>query len=482
MGLKEKAISGVKWNSVATIICTILQVIRLAILTYLLDKSDFGLIAIAMMVISFTDIFSDLGITVALIHKQDITDKQYSSVYWLNVAMSVLIAVVVCAVSPLVAEFYNQPLLVPIICLLSLQILFNGFGKMFHTIKTKQLEFNFISKVRILATFLGFVLTIVLAFLGWGVFSLVVGQVFQIGLTQLIFSLSGIREQKILFYFSLKEIKDIFKIGSWQLAAQILDFISSKIDIMIIGRFFSMDDLGVYNIAKELIIRPFLIINGISASVFSAVFAKVQDDISVIKANFAKLVRVISLICTPIYIGMFVFADFIVAILYSPDFSEVAIFIRILALTGIASAITSQGGVLQVALGRTDLGFRWTIVRIILSTLVLFITCFYGIYAVAYGQLFLGGISLFIFFYLIIKPILQDVTLNFYLDLFKKTFVLACIEAIPLFIILYFISNSWIVSVLCIVIFVINYLFTVKKIYPEIYNEVSSRLMKRKSY
>ena len=179
MDLKKSAISGIKWNTVSTVVCLLIQLLRLAILSRILAKSDFGLMATAMMVISFTDIFSQLGISSGVIHKQDITDDQYSSIYWLNLGMSVVVFLLVCALSPALAAFYNEESLTRIIPLLGLQVILSAFGKIFQTIKQKYLEFDFISKVRILSTFIGFVFTVFLALKDFGVYSLVYGQLLQ---------------------------------------------------------------------------------------------------------------------------------------------------------------------------------------------------------------------------------------------------------------------------------------------------------------
>lgn len=467
MGIKEKAFRSLKWNSTATLVCTMLQILRLSILTFLLSKSDFGLIAIATMVISFTDVFSELGLTVALIHKQDITIKQYSSVFWLNVIMSVCMTLIVCSAAPFISSFYKEPLLQNVVSLLSLQILFNGFGKMFQTIKVKELKFDFISKIRILASLLGFFVTIILAYLNFGIYSLILGQLIQIGFMQFVYAISGMQKKRILFYFSLKEIKDIVRIGSFQLGSQILDFLSSKIDVMLIGRFFSMDDLGLYNIAKDLILKPFLLINGVSSTVFSSAFANFQDSLNMLKVYFLKLETFISFINVPVYTCLFVFSDIIVSILYSPEFFNVALYIRILSFTGLVCSITSQGGILQVSLGRTDIGLRWTIVRIFSSTGILYVTCMYSIMAVAYGQLLLSFVFLFVYYYLVIHPILISCTLKEYVKTFFPFMMFSFLISFVPFLIIEYSHANILSQILLGVFYLVLYLAFVQKFKPD---------------
>lgn len=468
MNLKQKAVSGVKWNVVSQVSCTVIHLLRLAILTRLLDKSDFGLIAIAMMVIAFTEIFSELGMTVGIIHKQDITENQYSSVYWLNVMMSIVVFGAVWLISPLLASFYDEPVLTTIIPILGIQILFNAFGKMFQTIKSKNLEFDFISKVRILSTFVGFVLAVLFAYMGWGIYSLVWAQVIQIGLNQSIFAIKGHGQMKIRFHFKVSEISDFIKIGTYRLGSQILDFVSSKLDVFLIGRFFGMDDLGIYNIAKDLIVRPYTMINSLVGGVGAAVFAKIQDQMDKVKENFGKVVNLASFVCIPVYVAAFIFADAIVGIMYAKEFSTVAIFIRILAFVGIEASISSQSGMLQVAFGRTDLGLKWTVFRVIISSAAILVASRFNIYAVAYGQLFIAVISLFLFWRIVVYAISKIKILE-YIKMFSEPLIVATICALPFIIACLFVNNILLQCVLAVLYFMIygGYYWMVRRSYTQ---------------
>lgn len=479
MGLKQQAVSGVKWNLVSTVYCMLVQIVRLSVLTYLLDKSDFGLIAIAMMLISFTDIFSELGLTVAVIHKQDITQNQYSSVYWLNIISSVVIFGLLWLSSPLIATFYNEPILCSVVPLLGIQILLNGFGKMFQTIKTKNMEFGILSKVRMLSVTLGFVATLFTAWWGWGVYSLVVGQLVQVAFNQGIFAVEGLGKEHIKFHFRVSEISDFIKIGSFQLGAQVLDFLSSKIDVILIGRFFGMDDLGVYNIAKDLMLKPYGIISALVSNVASSAFSKIQNDIQAIKENYKKVVKIVSLACIVIYVTMFVFADTITAILYAPEFSEVATFLRIFVVIGIINSINGQAGILQVALGRTDIGFKWTLVRVVCYLSVILVSSYFTIYTVAYSQMVLTLFFFFIYWRLVIYP-LSTIKLLEYIDVFKESLLVTLLSAIPFGIVLLVVHTNIYIQVVMIIL----YLFIISLYYifyrKEFTLEILSLLIKGK--
>ena len=131
MSLKNQILSGVKWNTVSVVINTVVQLLRIGVLSRLLDVSDFGILAIALAVVSFTEIFADLGFTVPIIHKQNITEVQYSSVYWINIIVSVIIVCILIVLAPFIASIYDEPRLKSIVMVLSSIVLINAVGKLF---------------------------------------------------------------------------------------------------------------------------------------------------------------------------------------------------------------------------------------------------------------------------------------------------------------------------------------------------------------
>lgn len=419
MDIKSKAVTSVKWNTANRIVCLLIGVIRVAILTRLLDRSDFGLVALAMVVIDFTNLFSDLGLTTAIIHKQNITVNQYSSIFWLNLSAGVVVYLVLCCISPICSSFYKEPRLNIIIPLLGTQVLMNGFGKIFQTIKTKELDFEFISKVSMMSAIIGLIITIILAILEFGVYSLVFGQLLGVAITQITYSVAGLRKQKIKFYFNLREVKDFVKIGGYQLGAQLVDFIAGKIDILLVGKFFTMNDLGVYNIAKNLINMPYQLINSIVSGVGTSAFALIQNDIQKLKDTYSKIVNIMSAISLPIYTMLLVFATPIVEILYAPEFSDVSIYLRILAPWGFFASISSLIGMVVTAKGRTDLGFNWTWVRILMNTAATYVACYISVYAIACSQTLMGIISIPIYFYMVTAKVLP-ISLKDYFGYFAR--------------------------------------------------------------
>lgn len=460
MGIKDKAVSGVKWNTVATVYGMVIQLLRIAILTRLLEKSDFGIVAIAAMVISFTDIFSDLGFTVAIIHKQDVTKNQFSSLYWMNLFTSTVLFAGVALISPIFSRFYHEPILTTIIPLLGIQIFLNAFGKLFQTIKTRNLEFKFLSIVKMASYTIGFIATTILAYLGFGVYSLVIGQLVQVAINQLCYTIAGTKEIKISFHFNYGEISEFIKIGIYQLGANFLDFVSNKIDVFLIGRFFGMADLGIYNLAKDLILKPKQIIATLINSVVSAAFAKIQSNLALVRETYTKMADVVSFITVPIYILMAVYAEPIVTIVYSADYLEVASLLRILSFVGLLSSIDSLAATIIMAFGRTEIGFIWTTVRVVLSIVMILIASSMSIYAVAYGLLIVSILSFILYWRFAIYQIIKLKLLD-YIKSIMYNVLIAISLAVIFVLVKLFLPDTMSFSIMQMCAFLISYLLVI---------------------
>ena len=390
-----------------TLTTTALQMLKLFILARILTKQDFGLLAIATMFLGFTEIFANMGLATGIIHKQDITRDQYSSVFWLNLMLSVALWLLLCAFTPLIANYYHQPALRQLIPLLSFTLVIDSFGKMFYTLKTKELDFKFISIVQIVGVTLGVVLTVVLALQGFGVFSLAWGALLQAAITQSVYAVSGLKAYRIRLHFRLREIRELVSIGLYQLGMQVIDYAANKLDIFLIGRFFSAEVLGVYNLAKELLYKAVQLINPIVTNVAAPAFARFQDDMPKMRRSYGEVLHLLSFINFPIFMAFFLFAEPLTVLLYGSGMVEMVWFVRVLSVWGMLQSIGNPAGILMVSLGRTDLGFKWTLVRIVFVLAGTLVASQISIQAMAWTQVLLAFIFLFAYWRMMVYKCIQ---------------------------------------------------------------------------
>lgn len=476
--LKTQTIGGIKWNSLGTILSAGMQMLKLFILARILSKSDFGLLAIATMFLGFTEIFANMGIATGLIHKQNITREQYSSVYWFNLILSGFLYGLLCAATPLIANYYNEPTLLKLIPLLSVQLIISALGKMFYTFKIKELDFKFISIVTILGAFVSVVATIVLALLGYGVYSMAYGAIIQALIVQGVFAVAGLKQYRILFHFRLKEISDILIIGGYQLATQVIDYAAAKLDVFLIGRFFGSEVLGLYNLAKEFVMKIIQVINPIITNVAAPAFARFQDDLAKMRHNYGNILTMLSFINFPIFAAFFVFAEPVTLIIYGKEMMDVAWFLRILSIWGLFQSVGNPAVVLMVSLGRTDLGFIWTLVRIFFTLIVTLICCKISIEALTYGQVILAFGFMFAYWKMMVYKMIQ-LPLSDYLKSVSYP-LLAAVTAIVLPAIAMFFCHQIVLQLCLLCLFGLLYLlfyYTTKRDYLE---EISGFFIKKK--
>ncbi len=175
LSLKTQTISGVKWTTLSTVVVNILQLTQIAILSRFLDPTAFGLMALVTVVIGFSQAFLDMGISNAIIHKQQVSQDQLSTLYWINVLAGLFLFIIICGVAPFVASFYKETELTKLIILVAMSFLVQPFGQQFMVLWQKEMRFREIAKIEIITKSFTFVVSVWLAYRGFGVYALVFG-------------------------------------------------------------------------------------------------------------------------------------------------------------------------------------------------------------------------------------------------------------------------------------------------------------------
>lgn len=406
MSLLKTTAKGVAWTTAATVVRSVVSLLQVAILTRFLDKSDFGIVAIATLFLGFTQIFLDLGISAGIMHKQDTTPQQYSSLFWLNIIMGVLLTGILCACSPLVASAYNEPSLTMIISLLSFTVFFSALGSQHRTVQQKKMRFKYISLVEIFTSVLSLVLAIVLAYLNFGVYSLVYANLFNAAFSGLVFLGIGLyHDRNISFHFKLSETYDYLKIGVFSIGSHVLDYFSRELDILIISATLGKEITGVYSLCKKLVVAIYGAVNPVLTKVITPIFALMQNEKERVQKLYYDIVQSMALINMPVYCLIAIFSVGILKYLYGEQYIDGALVLAFTALTYGINATGNPVGSLQIALGRTDSGFYWTICRIVATSIAIFAGAQFGINAIALALLLLSFLVNPLFWRITIRPL-----------------------------------------------------------------------------
>lgn len=395
MQFGKSILKGVKWTSISTVGVALASLVRISILTRFLNKEDFGLMAIVVFVLGVLNLFTDMGLTSAIFHKQDISRKEYASLYWVNLFFGISLYGFIFLLSPYIASFYNEPQLTELILLMAISIVFAGLGNQYKTIEQKNLNFKLIAIVEVISSSLALVLAIILAIKGFGIYALVFSALLQYSLPNLVFFIRGIVIRPILFYFNWTLVHPFLKIGIFEVGSQLVNYFNRDLDIIIIGKLFSAEILGGYSLAKQLVYRPAQIINPIITKIANPLLAKFQNNIDVLKINYLKLIKIISTLNFSVYLLIIIFAPFITSILYGNDYKSIVEVVRILCVYMYIRSLGNPIGSLVIATGRTDRAFYWNLFSITIMPFFIFLGSQHSIEMVA-SSMAVGFFVLFV--------------------------------------------------------------------------------------
>ncbi len=440
MDLRIQSINGVKWTTFSTVFKAILQIIQLMILARFLDKSDFGILAILMLFVSFSQVFVDFGIGKAIVHYQNISRRELSTLYWINILFGFLTYFILFLVSGFIADFYNEPLLSGYINLIGLVLIIQSFGLQFDTLFQKSLSFNVIAKIEIVATTVSFMAALLLVFNGFGIFSLIYPIIIMASIKALLLISFGLKYHKPQFIFRIKEISKYISFGSYSVGNAVVSNISAQMDTILIGKFLGTEILGLYSILKELILRPSQIISPIVTKVAFPTMSKVNNDLKVVKNMYLKIINYVSSITFPIYIATIILAPEIISIFLGEKWLEGVLIFQILAIWAMFFSIGNPVGSLVMAVGKPQVEMYWNIVRLFYMPLVIYISSFWGEIGIVVGMLIIS-VLLYIpaWYFLVFK--LCEATLKEYFNSSFKALYISVIVGIFVYISIQFVPN-----------------------------------------
>ena len=377
--LKRRAVSGAKWIGLATVATSVLQFLQVAVLTRFLSPADFGLMAMAMFVYGIVQAFNDMGISNAVIQRQDNTDDRLSSLFWLEVAAGLGLFLLTVASAPLAAWFYHEPSLIGVMLWISLIFLLTPPGQLYSVLLQRDLRFRRLAVIETSASFVSLVVTVAAACLGLGVMALVVGQIVYFGLRSAQFVASGWPAWRPELHFSAADVRGYLGFGLCQMGERTVTYLSINVINLIIGRYLGAAVLGQYSVAYQMIVYPVLRLNNVIAQVSFPILARFQDVNETLQQGYLHLSRAISFTIFPITAAAFVAAPVLVPLLLGPGWSDTVIIFQVLCSVAAFRALGSTTVPTYLAKGRADLGFIWNFLVAAVNGVVFFLAAGYGI-------------------------------------------------------------------------------------------------------
>ncbi len=395
--IKQRTISAMLWSTFGKFGTLGISFTSNIVLARLLIPEDFGCIGMLQIFIAISDILITGGFGAALVQKKNPTHIDYTSVFYWNLLSSLLMWILIYFCSPYVAEFYTMPLLCDILRIQSLSLIINSFAIVQSNQLVKQLKFKELSIRNVFASLVGTIVAITMAFLGYGVWSLVYSTLIS-SITS-VFLLWNMSKWRPTLEFSIKSLKELFAFGGLMALSSFVDTIYTNIQGLIIGKWHSAVDMGYYSQAKRLEHVPTSSLSQIVSQVSFPVFSSFQDNKIALLNGVRKCVKSVTFINFPLSILMIVVARPLILLLYGERWESSIFYFQILCVGAMTYTINTMNNNVMKALGKSKVFFYVRLIERIIGISLIIIGANYGIEGLLYAVAINSYVNYFIISY-----------------------------------------------------------------------------------
>ncbi len=383
--LKNKTILGFKWSFIDNIGKSGGQFIIGIVLARLLTPEDFGLIGMITIFIVIGQSLTNSGFGQALIQKKNADNVDFSTVFYFNILASITIYLLLFLSAPLIANFYNQPELTSLIKVICLSFVIDAFGRIHNVHLEKELDFKAPSIVGIVSVTISGVVSITLAYIGFGVWALVANTILRSTVATFLFW--WVSKWRPLLTFSKNSLRQLFMFGSKIMIAGLMTSIFQNIYYLIIGKLFSAQSLGYYTRATQFKNLPILTITSVVQKVTFPVFSKIQDDDVKLISGYTKALRLLSAAILPLMAFIIIGSKPLIYIVLGEKWLPVVPYLKVMALFGWMYVLHMVNNQVITVKGRSDYYLQLRIIDKVLIVVSILLTYRFGIMAMIYGQM-----------------------------------------------------------------------------------------------
>lgn len=424
MTFRPAVAAGIRWSSVSQYGQQGLILGTTAVLSRLLQPSDFGLLSMALVVTRLPLMFNDLGTASGVIQHESPSEELLSSVFWMNVLFGLGTATLVFAAAPFVAEFYAEPSLTPLLRALSSILLFWGPRSLPQALLEREYNFAAVARAELVGASAATIAAAALGFTGQGVWSLAALHIVSPAVAGvLIWRASPWRPALVLKWSALRGLA---RYSGSLTAFNIVNFLSRNADYVIIGRVLGAQALGYYTLAYTLMLFPLKGVSGVLGRGILPAFARIKHDQALFRQEFLKIAGLTAFITFPMMLALMALCEPLIVVVFGEQWRPAVPLILILAPVGMAQSILTFNGVIYQATGRTDrqllleallmplvvssfiIGLRWGIAGVAGAYAAMSLTLAFPSAMVAYGLI---GLSMREMAEVLVRPLVAGLIL-----------------------------------------------------------------------
>lgn len=382
--LRTAVLKGAAWSVALRWAMRLLGLVSTVILARLLAPADFGLVAMAMLVVAFVEAWLSFGVAVALIQNQAATREHYDTAWTLRIIQSVVVAGAIAAGAPFAADYFDEPRVTLVLWVLCPAIVVGGFANIGTVAFRKELQFHKEFRLQVTGKVLGFAVTVGAALWLRSYWALVIGTAANYAVAcALSYALHPYRPR-----FSLARIRELWSYSQWMLVRSIGHFAEMRADEVIVGGLGSTRQMGLYTISAEIARLPG---SEIAAPLNQALvpgFAKIQDEAGRLAAAYLNVLGTVAAVTVPSAVGLALVAQELVPVLLGAQWVDAAVLLVFLALCNAVSTGQSLSVSLFLGIGRPGVAAACSWVSaVLLVGIALPLVGTHGVEGVAIGRL-----------------------------------------------------------------------------------------------
>jgi len=392
--LKSQAVFGLVWTFTQQFGNQLISFIVSIILARLLLPAEFGLIGMIAVFIHVGDALLKSGLSQSLIRNTNNEQDDYATVFYYNLGASIILYFVAYFTAPLIANFYEEPVLAPLVQLYCLVFIISAFTAVQQTRMTIEMDFKKQTIISIPSVVIGGITGIVLALNDFGVWSLVWNQLVTAIVRSVQFWIYS--DWKPTWVFNVAKFKDHFNFGYKITLSTVIQRIFASIYILVIGKFFTAAQVGFYTRADTMKNLPVTNLTMALSKVTFPLFSKIQDDTEKLKRAYKKVIMMVVFIITPFMLILGVLAEPIFRFLFTEKWLPAVPYFQILCIAGVFYPLHIYNSNVFMVKGRSDLFLNLTIVKQVLLALGVLAGLPFGVMGLLWSQVIVSIISFYI--------------------------------------------------------------------------------------
>lgn len=392
--LKQQTKQGVYWKFAEQFSNYGIQFLIGIVMARLLSPSDYGITALPAVFMAIAAIFVEAGFSNALVRKPELKEEDLSTTFYYCMVVGVLCYCLLFIASPWIADFYNTPVLKSLMRVTALSFILTPIGIPQNVLLRRKLDFKTPAKIAVIVKLLSGVVGIAMAYLGYGVWALVISGLFTsvFGLLMTVYAVRWYPKKG----WSKESFRYLWGYGNKMMASSLLDTLYNNITPIIVGKFYSTADLGVYNRARQYAAMPSSNIHAVVREVSFPVLSKMQDDDERLISNYRRMIKLSAFVVFPLMMLLAALARPLIIVMITEKWEACIILLQLICFSMMWYPVHALNLNILTVKGRTDLFLKLEIVKKIVGLIVICSALPFGLVAFCAAQIGSSLISLFI--------------------------------------------------------------------------------------